>query len=169
MAVHVQSLMCVRECILSTVFLKVFLSPWLQCHHLPCDLSWRLTLPVTIVHCLLEEQRLRHTEFTVRTLKSPTWTWIKHEVLLWVLSPSILLSFRKVDYIWTHVDHTQAALSETVEDRWSGNRKAKNKRPFVHSDPVLTWHITQSEDVASVQQVNLTNWWMTKKEPFCYF
>lgn len=53
--------------------------------------------------------------------------------------------------------------------RCSGSGKAKDKRPFVRDGPVLTWEIAQSKDVASVRQVNLTNWWMTKKEPVCYF
>lgn len=46
--------------------------------------------------------------------------------------------------------------------RWSGSRKAKNKRPFVHSDPVLTWQITQSKDVASVRWTWLTGEWRRK-------
>lgn len=111
-------------------------------------LSQSLAHLVTMRHCLLQEQRLRRTEFTVRTLKSVTCTCIKPEVLLLLLSPSIPPFFP-----WKltafGIDHMQASLANT--DWYTGVseveiQRQKNTRPFVHNDPFLSRDISQSKD-----------------------
>lgn len=109
--------------------------------------SWRLTLPVTILHCLLEEQRLRHTEFKVRTLKSGIWTWIKHKVLMYCRSCRLPFSFILKSQL--HWSHPGLSGRDSLVNwcYWTENRKTKDKRLFVNSDRDSTWQIPQSKDV----------------------
>lgn len=121
-------------------------------------LSQRLAHLVTILHCLLQEQRPRQTEFTVRTLKSLTCTCIKPEGLRLLLSPSIPPFFLEVGCIWNWSHKGVSGKDRLVHwCHWSGTTKTKNIRPFVHIDPFLTWHITQSKDMVSICQLNFIN------------
>lgn len=132
-------------------------------------LSQRLAHLVTMLHCLLQEQRLRRTEFTVRTLKSVTCTCIKPEVLLLLLSPSIPL-FIPWKLTAFGIDHMQASLANT--DWYTGVteveiQRQKNTRPFVHYDPFLSWHITQSKDTVGQYLSGELYKRVNDKEPFC--
>lgn len=123
-------------------------------------LSQRLAHLVTMLHCLLQEQRLRRTEFTVRTLKSVTCTCIKPEVLLLLLSPSIPLFPLEVDCIWNWSHAGVSGKHRLVHWwHWSGNSKTEKHKAFCPQWPFfeLARHTIQRCSVASIFQVNFTN------------
>lgn len=69
-----------------------------------------------------------HTEFTVRTLKSVIWTWIKHKVL--TVGPCRLpFAFYPRNTPWSHPG--RAGRDSLVRwCRWSGRRGAKKQKAF---------------------------------------
>lgn len=122
-------------------------------------LSQSLAHLVTMLHCLLQEQRLRRTKFTVRTLKSVTCTCIKPEVLLLLLSPSIPLFSLEVDCIWNWSHAGVSGKHRLVHwCHWSGNSKTEKHKAFCPQWPFFKWthHTIQRYSMASICQVNFT-------------
>ena len=66
---------CLRECVLVCALSTVFLSRWLQCHHLPCDLCSLKDLP-TLQQYSIVYKRNRGSSRRVhcRDVSSVTWT-----------------------------------------------------------------------------------------------
>lgn len=132
-------------------------------------LSQRLAHLVTMLHCLLQEQRLRRTKFTVRTLKSVTCTCIKPEVLLLLLSPSIPLfspgSWLHLELItrrrlWQTQTGTLVALKWKFKDR---------KTQGLLSTMTLFWAGTSHNPKMQCGQYFSGELykWVNDKEPFC--
>ena len=150
---HVQSLMCVSvsivRCVSLTIFnFNVIISPVTSVQlktHPSTD-----NTPLSIRGTETQTHRV-HSEDTLITTVDLDQTWGLSVGPVAFQSLLVPESRLHLDPHWSHP-------GSSVRDCCRIERR-KHKSPFVRTNPAPTWQITQSEDVAGVHQVNLTDCW----------